>query len=175
MSRWEYKEQEPALRAALLSMEGKDPLEATKPLEGTEVWEGSTHLLNTSCSRHRPHILTLPRLTTTARGVSYYWPQKHTVNHGTSLAPKCPRVSEQNHVWLSRGAFSGGHGIWKFGKGRMWINFKKGRLQTFPKEAQKIWRLLGRLWCRATGNCSGVVFQAVFKLYQTRGLVPLGK
>lgn len=165
MSRWEYKEQEPALRAALLSMEGKDPLEAPKLLERREIWEGSTHLLNTYCSRHKPHILTPSRLTTTAWGVSYYYPQEHTVNHGTSLAPKCPSVSEQNQVWLSRGAFSGEHGVSKFGRGRMWINCKKGRLQAFPMEAQKTWRLLGRFWCGATGNCSGVVFQAVFKLF----------
>lgn len=77
-------------------MERKDPLEATKLLEGKEIWEGSTHLLSTYCSRHGPHISTPLSLTTTAGGVFYYYLQEHALNHGTSLAPKCPRVSEQN-------------------------------------------------------------------------------
>lgn len=39
--------QECALMEAVLSVEGKDPLEASKLLKAADVWEDGTHLLST--------------------------------------------------------------------------------------------------------------------------------
>lgn len=161
---------EPALREALLSMEGKDPLEATKLLKVTDISEDSTHLLSTYLFQT---LLTPSMLTTTPQGVSYYYPQEHRIMD-TRLAPKCPHVSEQNQ-YDYQGSFFWKTWVLKYGRGRMWINWK-GRLWAFQVEAQKIGRLLGRLSCRATGNLFwDSVLSCVQTAYWTRSLVPLGK
>lgn len=112
---------------SLLSVEGKDPLEANKILKAADVWEDGTHLLST----FQFQALTLSMPTTTPTRCVLLLPTvAHRESWNTSLASKCPQASEENQVQLSG---YGGFEVW----GSMWINCKRGDFEHFKWKHRK--------------------------------------